>query len=150
MCDIADKEAMIDYAVRALQVLAAEAKVQVTLYPPFCCPLYEISQEGDPELPALMDNYRDELTEVQRRAIEKLQAELQATTEADVDCHGGPRKTELELPPVERWRREREALENPHWTKVRVLAREALATFNRERRDPVPAREIKPNMWQGP
>ncbi len=148
MCDIVDKEAMVDYAVRALQALAADARVQVTLYPPFCCPLQAVSDEGDAELPALMDNYRNELTEVQRRAVEELQAQLQATTEADLDCSGGPLKTEL--PEDRRWEREREILENPHWTKVRLLARDALAAFHRERQDPAPATKTESGTWQGP
>jgi hypothetical protein len=148
MYEVPDKEGMIDYAVQALQVLAADARVQVTLYPPFCCPLQAVSDEGDAELPALMDNYRNELTDVQCRAVEGLQAELQAATEADLDCSGGPPVTEL--PEDRRWEREREILENPHWTKVRLLAREALAAFGRERRDPIPAGKNESGAWQGP
>ena len=144
-----DKELILrNQVLPALQVLAAEADVQVTLYPPFCCPLQQVSQENDPCFAALLGNFGDELTDDQRRLLERLEEVLAATTEADLDCSAGPLKTEL--PENRKWGIERKILENAHWSNVRLLARQALSAFNIERKDPSPARETKPNVWEGP
>lgn len=131
------KEWMFSMLFTAFQVAATEADTQVGLYPPFCCPVHSVREDVEEAIPPVMGKYASELPEAQRRSIEELSDAVSRLREADFDCGGS----------VER---EKELLSNSRWNEVRARARQALAVFGIERKDPSPATENGRGGWWGP